>query len=194
MTTFAEARNYFREMLGIFLAAACLGAAYNATSPLGVRFSSGAAPVASAPAPAEAAVVERDPALQNETMTAAILATAPAVGPASGAQKLIVSMPWAEVKPLLASGEIVLVDAREEASFAAAHIPGAVLLPLRLVKEKIGEFSLQYPKGKTLVTYCGGIGCPIAHVLAETLREDYGYTDVREMPGGYTEWRLAEKR
>ena len=69
-----------------------------------------------------------------------------------------------------------------------------MLLPLRLVKEKIGEFSQQYPKGKTLVTYCGGIGCPIAHVLAETLREDYGYTDVREMPGGYTEWRLAEKR
>ncbi len=182
------------EMVVIFLAAACLGTAYNAMSPLGVRFSTGTAPAAFAPAPAQAAEVERDPALQNETLTAAILTGGPAMGPASGAQKLTVSMAWAEVKPLLARGEIVLVDGRDDAAFEAGHIPGAVSLPLRSLSEKAAEFSTKYAQAKPLVTYCGSVGCPIAHVLAEQLRNDYGYTDVREMPGGYVEWRTAEAK
>lgn len=181
-------------MLAIFLAAVCLGVAYNAMSPLGVRFSTGTAAPASVGISATPEAVVRDPALQNETMTAAILTTAPSLGPASGAQKLIVSMAWAEVKPLLASGEIVLVDGRDSVAFDAGHIPGAVSLPLRSLSEKAAEFSAKYPKAKAVVTYCGSVGCPIAHVLAEQFRNEYGYTNVREMPGGYVEWRTAEER
>ncbi len=135
-------------MLGVFLAAAGLGAAYNALSPLGVRFATGTAPVAFAPAPSQAAEVGRDPALQNETLTAAILTGGPA----------------------LARGEIVLVDGRDDAAFEAGHIPGAVSLPLRSLSEMAAAFSTKYAKAKPLVTYCGSVGCPIAHVLAEQLR------------------------
>ena len=35
-------------------------------------------------------------------------------------------MSWAEVKPLLAKGEITLVDARDTVAYAAGHIPGAL--------------------------------------------------------------------
>lgn len=179
MTTFAEAR----DCLGIFLSAAILGWAYNATSPLGVR----ATDPATAPAPPSPVA---DPALHNETMTAAIVGT----GQPPETKKLIVSMAWAEVKALLAKGEIILVDGRDAVAFEAGHIPGAVSLPLKALSEKIGEFSQQYPKTKPLVTYCGSVGCPIAHIMAAALSEDYGFTDVREMPGGYVEWRTTEAK
>ena len=79
-------------------------------------------------------------------------------------------------------------------AFEAGHIPGAVSLPLMVLKEKVGEFFQQNPKTKTVVTYCGSVGCPIAHVMAAALSEEYGYTDVREMPGGYVEWWTTEAK
>ena len=178
----AKARDYF-DFAAIFVAALILGVAYNTTSPLGVRAEGIAAPVI-APAPPPLA----DPALHNETLTAAIIGTS--LPPETS--KLIAAMAWAEVKPLLASGEIILVDGRDAVAFEAGHIPGAVSLPLDALKEKIAEFSQQYPKTKPVVTYCGSVGCPIAHLMAAALGGEYGYADVREMPGGYVEWRTAE--
>ena len=177
-----------REMAGIFFAAVCLGVAYNALSPLGVVSS-----FSSSRRPDElklGTTLKLDAALRNETVTAALVRTGPVAGP----QRLIVSMAWVEVKPLLAAGEIVLVDARDAAAFEADRIPGAVSLPLRMFDEKIAEFSQQYPKTRPVVTYCGSIGCPLGHVLAVRLSAEQGYTDVREMPGGYVEWRAAEAK
>ena len=180
-------------MAGIFLTAICLGGAYNALSPLGVKV---VASFSSSRRPDELKLgttfneLKLDAALRNETVTAALVH----VGPGAGPQRLIVSMAWAEVKPLLAAGEIVLVDARDAAAFDADRIPGAVSLPLRLFDEKIAEFSQQYPKTRPVVTYCGSIGCPLGHILAVRLGAEHGYTDVREMPGGYVEWRAAEAR
>jgi rhodanese-related sulfurtransferase len=175
-----------REMAGVLLAAACLGLAYNAASPLGVSLRVASdSPVAAAHAP----LALPDPDLQNETTTAVIVASGP---PAPGAPQLPASMAWAEVKPLLARGEIVLVDARDAVAYDAGHIPGAVSLPLRSLAENAAAFAAQHPKTRPLVIYCGSIGCPLAQVLARQLRADYGYTDVREMPGGYVEWRTVE--
>ena len=182
-----------REMAGIFLAAVCLGGAYNALSPLGVKV----VPSFSSSERADELKLgttfdelKLNAAVRNETVTAALVRS----GPGTGAQRLIVSMAWAEVKPLLAAGEIVLVDARDAAAFEADRIPGAVSLPLRMFDEKIAEFSQQYPKTRTVVTYCGSIGCPLGHLLAMRLNAEQGYTDVREMPGGYGEWRAAEAK
>jgi rhodanese-related sulfurtransferase len=174
-----------REMAGLLLAATGLGAAYNAASPLGVSVR----PVTAPPPVAQALSATPDPDLQNETISAAIFTSGPG---SAGAEQMPAVMAWAEVKPLLARGEIVLVDARDSVAFDAGHIPGAVSLPLRTLAENAAAFAAKHPKTKTLVTYCGSIGCPLSHVLARQLRSDYGYADVREMPGGYVEWRTAE--
>ena len=42
--------------------------------------------------------------------------------------------------------------------------------------------------------YCASINCPVSHAEAITLAEQYGYTDVREMPGGFAEWLTAESK
>ncbi|MDW8310336.1 MAG: rhodanese-like domain-containing protein, partial [Verrucomicrobiales bacterium] len=105
-----------------------------------------------------------------------------------------VGLRWVEVKPLLESGRIVLVDARAKTAFEAEHIPGAVSLPANAPPEEFVAFAMKYPQTTPIVVYCGGPDCDLSHQLAEKLRGDLGYSDVQEMPGGIVEWRLAEAK
>ena len=49
-----------------------------------------------------------------------------------------------------AAGTAVMVDVRDPASYAAAHIPGALSLPLASVEERLGELDPQ----AWIITYC----------------------------------------
>jgi rhodanese-related sulfurtransferase len=64
-----------------------------------------------------------------------------------------------EFKKLFTSGNVIIVDTRNEGAYSAGHIPGAVLLPL----EGLPAWPEQYEKtvvsrllttGKPVVTYC----------------------------------------
>lgn len=58
---------------------------------------------------------------------------------------------WAEFKKLHESGKVVVVDVRDEASFAAGHIPGATNIPGGEVEKRARELKkLKRP----IVTYC----------------------------------------
>jgi len=196
-----------RDMAGIFLAACCLGFAYNASSPLGVRAA------ATEPAPRTAAraagagsysnetlsigtqrVAAPIPATgwSNETLTAEIIRLPVAAAAPAPARKFVAPLTWPEVKPLVAAGTVVLVDAREIAAFEAGHIPGAISLPFTQLTQRIAAFAAVYRQNQPLVIYCASNQCPVSQAEAAALIEQYGYTDVREMPGGYAEWRLAE--
>ncbi len=133
-------------------------------------------------------------ALRNETINAAVYTAPVGAAPPSVEKKLLTALPWPAVKSLLAQGQITLVDARDSLAFEAGHIPGAVSLPANALKEKLGEFATRYPKTQPLVIYCASIHCGMAHAEAVVLAEQQGYLDVREMPGGYAEWRLAETK
>lgn len=186
----------FREAALIFLAASCLGVAYNAANPLGVRVTAGPALTTGDGATGSRSqmATQPDAALRNETINATLFASAAGAPPPPVEKQLLATLPWPEVKSLLAQGQIDLVDARDTHSFETGHIPGAVSLPLNQLKEKIGEFATRYPKTKPLVIYCSNILCGMAHVEAIQLTEQHGYEDVREMPGGYAEWMVAESK
>lgn len=190
--------DVFREWLVILLAAVVLGAAYNRSSPLGVSFTASGkstppAAIASKTIkpPVSLPAAESDPALHNETITAVIVSSGMETT-SLPAYKLPTALSWAEVKPLLARGEIILLDGRTTAAYETGHIPGAISLPLPLLAERIAQFSSQYPKNKSLVVYCASTQCPVSHAEAVVLAEQYGYLDVRVMPGGFAEWRVAE--
>jgi predicted sulfurtransferase len=55
-----------------------------------------------------------------------------------------------ELKDLLAKNEAVVIDVRNEASFAVGHIRGAKLIPFTEVVKHANEL----PKDKLIVTYC----------------------------------------
>jgi 3-mercaptopyruvate sulfurtransferase SseA len=57
----------------------------------------------------------------------------------------------AELKQLRAENRVVVVDVRDADSFKAAHIPGALSIPLDQLDAKAPELKAQ---NKVIVTYC----------------------------------------
>ena len=55
-----------------------------------------------------------------------------------------------ELETLIAQGKAYIVDVRTQDSYAAAHIPNAVLIPSSEIVKHIKEL----PRDKTIVTYC----------------------------------------
>jgi rhodanese-related sulfurtransferase/DNA-binding transcriptional ArsR family regulator len=82
-------------------------------------------------------------------------------------------------------GSVTLLDVRPPEEFAAGHLPGALNIPLRELKRRLGEL----PAGVEIVAYCRGPYCVLAFEAVAMLRAD-GRT-ARRMQDGYPEWRLA---
>lgn len=196
----ARARRHggvvLRQMLAILVASVALGWVYNKTSPLGVR-----APKSDGDFRAPASATNAAAVSNSLAVVATAMPASPESSPAISGTNTVASAPnprgglrWVEVKPLLEAGRIVLVDARAKTAFEAEHIPGAVSLPANAPPEEFVAFAIKYPQTTPIVVYCGGTDCDLSHQLAEKLRADMGYSDVREMPGGIVEWRLAEAK
>lgn len=99
---------------------------------------------------------------------------------------------WAEAKPMVAAGEVVLVDARPKALYEASHIPGAISFPEASPAEDLQAFQQKYGKASKLIIYCGSQSCSLSKRLADRLVQQHGYTAVRFMTGGFQEWQKAE--
>ncbi len=56
----------------------------------------------------------------------------------------------AEFEELRSSGNVFIADVRSQAAYDQGHIPGAKLIPVGEVANRINEF----PRDKTIVTYC----------------------------------------
>jgi rhodanese-related sulfurtransferase len=175
----------WRQVVAILAAAVALGLIYNVASPLGVR----------APKQSQAAgspLNSNTHALPLAALIVTNSASAQATPVALAANPSASSLRWVEVKPLLAASQIVLVDARATAAYEIEHIPGAVSLPVNSAPAEFLAFATKYPKDTAIVTYCGSDNCDLSQELAEKLRRDLGFTNVKEMLGGIAEYRLAE--
>jgi rhodanese-related sulfurtransferase len=75
------------------------------------------------------------------------------------------------------SADFTLIDARSPAAYAAAHLPGAISLPHRLLTPE------SLPAGP-LVVYCWGPGCNAATKACAKIA-GFGRDDVKEMLGGF---------
>lgn len=187
----------------LLLASAGLGLAGNALHPAGLRWADSDAgrglnePVRNS----GAAVYRNETVYENETVT-----PAPKPSNAQGATRAVPSTPvdfatdaatplrstWAEVKPLVESGQLVLVDARARTAYDAGHIPSAVCLPFKSLQVEIKAFMSAYPPATPLAIYCANANCAASSQLATALTRTYKYRNVRYLPGGYQEWRNAE--
>ena len=83
---------------------------------------------------------------------------------------------------------MTLVDARTSKWDDGKRIPGAKLLTFEAT---VGEVrSLLLYKNALIVTYCGGLTCPLSHKLASRLTE-LGYPNVIEYRAGISGWLAA---
>ncbi|MDB6019045.1 MAG: Rhodanese-related sulfurtransferase [Pedosphaera sp.] len=202
-------------MVAMLAGSLLLGVAYNSASPLGVRAakaqeSATAVPSATSPSRTgygnetisltmESARNPRVPGSPYGNQVVAVgLEPVQPVQPMQTAPAQLTfkntfpSLVWPEVQLLQKSGEIMLVDARMTTYFQAEHIPGAVSLPANSSETELTAFAAKYPKATPLIVYCGSSTCPMAHNLADLLASQYGYVNIKLMPGGFAEYRIAQ--
>lgn len=86
----------------------------------------------------------------------------------------------------LEAGEVTLIDVRPGEEYTAGHIPGAVSVPIGELADRLGEL----PPGTTIVAYCRGAYCVMAHEAVRALNAK-GLRALR-LSDGMLEWRLAE--
>jgi rhodanese-related sulfurtransferase len=82
-------------------------------------------------------------------------------------------------------GGVLVLDVRPAAEYAAAHIPGAVSIPLDELEARLGELSPE----REIVAYCRGPYCLLA-ANALDLLDGHGFR-ARRLEDGLPEWRLA---
>ncbi|MCF8369740.1 MAG: hypothetical protein K9G76_11925 [Bacteroidales bacterium] len=102
----------------------------------------------------------------------------------------------AELKAKLEEGEMfLLIDVREPGEHNLGYIPGAVNIPRGTLEFKIGkeeywESQFMYLPEKTdeIIIYCkkGNRG-----VLAVNALKQLGYTNVKNLQGGWKEWEMT---
>jgi rhodanese-related sulfurtransferase/predicted transcriptional regulator len=84
------------------------------------------------------------------------------------------------------TGLVTVLDVRPNDEFALGHIPGAVNIPFRELRRRIGELD---PR-QEIVAYCRGPYCVLSFEAVELLRRR-GFRNVRRLEDGLPEWRGA---
>lgn len=90
-----------------------------------------------------------------------------------------------ELRRRLEAGDTVVLDVRPASEFAAAHLPGAVSIPLEELADRISDL----PPDAEIIAYCRGRYCVLAHDAVRLLAAR-GRT-ARRAAEGALEWRLA---
>jgi len=88
-----------------------------------------------------------------------------------------------ELRDLLESGAVALIDVREPTEWAINRIDGARLIPKSVIEA--GEGLVEIPRDRTPVLYCK-TGVRSAAALLAVKRA--GFTDARHLQGGIVEW------
>jgi rhodanese-related sulfurtransferase/DNA-binding transcriptional ArsR family regulator len=89
-------------------------------------------------------------------------------------------------KALLArarKGVVTVLDVRPREEYRAGHIPGALSIPLKELKERLAEL----PRDQDIVAYCRGPYCVLAAQAVELLQA-HGFRAVR-LEDGVVDWR-----
>lgn len=91
-----------------------------------------------------------------------------------------------ELAEHLAAGDVIVVDVRPAAEYAAGHIAGARSIPI----DQLAESLKRIPRDVEIVAYCRGRYCVMADDAVRLLRRRGRHA--RRLEHGYPEWRRAE--
>jgi rhodanese-related sulfurtransferase len=82
---------------------------------------------------------------------------------------------------LVQKDSVTIIDVRPPEAFSKGHIQGAVNIPAKDVAVS------NLPRTSPIVVYCSDDSCPSDSAAAKNLI-DAGYTDVRRLEGGFSDW------
>ena len=103
------------------------------------------------------------------------------VGDRSGMQ----TMTRDELRRRLRSRDVVVLDVRPEAEYAAGHITGALSVPIHDLRSRLEEI----PRGTQVVAYCRGPYCVYADDAVRLLKRKG--LDAARLEDGFPEWKSA---
>jgi rhodanese-related sulfurtransferase len=94
-----------------------------------------------------------------------------------------------ELKKLIESGDqsIVIVDVQPKGAYDMGHVKGAINFPWAPTLKNNGNL----PKDKTLILYCDCAHEEDSTDVATQLKENYGYSNLKLLEGGWSKWREA---
>jgi rhodanese-related sulfurtransferase len=81
--------------------------------------------------------------------------------------------------------DLVVLDVRPAAEYAAGHLPSAVSIPVGELRRRLVEL----PGDREIVAYCRGPYCAFAHDAVAVLRE--ASLSARRLEDGLPEWQAA---
>ncbi|GAB4411238.1 MAG: hypothetical protein Kow00106_05390 [Anaerolineae bacterium] len=87
---------------------------------------------------------------------------------------------------MIENPDLLIVDVRQPEEYAEGHLPGAINIPLRDLAKNLDALPDLNAK---IVVYCGSA---FRSAIAMTALQILGYTDVRNMKGGYGAWTAEE--
>ena len=90
-----------------------------------------------------------------------------------------------DAKALIVKKEVLIVDIRDQPSFATGHIEGAIWLS----NQNLADFISQTNHDTPIIVYCyhGNSSQGSAQLLSEK-----GFTESYSLDGGHEAWSLAE--
>jgi rhodanese-related sulfurtransferase len=88
-----------------------------------------------------------------------------------------------ELRRRMRDGEVTIVDVRPEDEYRAAHLLGAISIPVQELERRIAEL----PRTQEVVAYCRGPWCVYAAEAVEMLR-NAGFR-ARRMEEGLPDWK-----
>jgi rhodanese-related sulfurtransferase len=91
-----------------------------------------------------------------------------------------------ELLQRIEQGDVTVIDVRPREEYDAGHIPGALSVPLHELADRLADL----PADSTVVAYCRGSYCVLAHNAVRTLLAN-GRSAVR-LADGVLEWKLAD--
>jgi len=94
-------------------------------------------------------------------------------------------VPAADLLERAQRGLVTVLDVRPREEFAAAHVAGAVNIPIHELERRLAEL----PKRKEVVAYCRGPYCLMSYDAVQLLRAKG--LKARRLQDGLPEWRLA---
>jgi rhodanese-related sulfurtransferase len=89
----------------------------------------------------------------------------------------------ADLKSMIDRNAVTVIDVRNIEPYLAAHIPGALQIPVTMIEGEIPHL----PKGKPIVTYCS---CPAEESSGQAamILANGGISDVVALKGGFDAW------
>ena len=90
-----------------------------------------------------------------------------------------------QLQKLIREGAVTVLDVRPPDEFALGHLPSAVNIPLRALKDRLSEIE----PDRDIVAYCRGEYCVLSFEAVALLRSR-GFK-VRRLEEGLPEWRAA---